>query len=116
MLRSKHTEERLRFLVFAVYRAEIRIVDAVKKAALSRLILDNIMSTEPGELLDEKLANVALPVGLGERKLSMNFGHFFPAQFPCLVPPPSTDDSAWWKTLGEFSYRASKGNFSDRGI
>ena len=55
--------------VFAIYRAEISIVDAVKKAALSRLILDNVISTEPGEPLDEKLANVCLPIGLAERPL-----------------------------------------------
>ena len=44
------------------------MIDAIKKTALSRLILDNIISTEPGELLDEKLSNVVLPAGLGERQ------------------------------------------------
>ena len=56
--------------MFAIYRTEIRIVDAFKKAALSRLILDNIILTERGEL-NEKVANVELPVGLGERQLSV---------------------------------------------
>ena len=54
--------------MFGIYRAEIKIVDHVKRAALSRIILDNITSTEPGELLDEKLASLTLPTAVGERK------------------------------------------------
>lgn len=57
-------------LVYAIYRAEIRVVDPVKKATLSRMLLDSVVSTEPGEKLDEKLANLSLPVDAGgERKL-----------------------------------------------
>ncbi|KAF8969491.1 inositol polyphosphate phosphatase [Flammula alnicola] len=64
--------------VFATYRAEVRIIDPVKKAALSRMLLEGIVSTEPGEKLDEKLANLILPADVGE------------------LPPPSTDEKAWW--------------------
>lgn len=42
--------------VFALFRAEVRIIDAVKRLALSRLLLESIVSTAPGEKLDEKLA------------------------------------------------------------
>ncbi|KAF9534756.1 inositol polyphosphate phosphatase [Crepidotus variabilis] len=66
--------------VFAIFRAEIRVVDPVKKAALSRILLENVVSTEPGEVLDEKLARLTLPTETGE------------------LPPPSTDDLAWWDT------------------
>ncbi|KAF8204786.1 inositol polyphosphate phosphatase [Pholiota molesta] len=66
--------------VFATFRAQIRIIDPVKKAALSRMLLDGIVSTDPGEKLDEKLANLILPEDMGE------------------LPPPSTDEKAWWDT------------------
>ncbi|KAF9478161.1 inositol polyphosphate phosphatase [Pholiota conissans] len=64
--------------VFATFRAEIRIIDPVKKAAMSRILLDGVVSTDPGEKLDEKLANLILPADMGE------------------LPPPSTDEKAWW--------------------
>ena len=48
-------------------RADVRIIDAVKRAALARLLLDNVVSTAPGERLDEKLAALALPADLVER-------------------------------------------------
>ncbi|KAL0949308.1 hypothetical protein HGRIS_009384 [Hohenbuehelia grisea] len=64
--------------VFALFRASVRIVDAVKKAALARLLFDNVTSTAPGEKLDEKLAKLSLPPDLAQ------------------LPPPSTDDAAWW--------------------
>ncbi|KAF9452987.1 phosphatidylinositol phosphate phosphatase [Macrolepiota fuliginosa MF-IS2] len=69
--------------VFGIFKADIRIVDTVKKAALSQLLLENIVSTEPGENLDEKLASIALPDTVGE------------------LPPPSTDEKAWWDTPGK---------------
>jgi len=53
--------------VFATYRAEVHIIDPVKKAALSRMLLDGIVSTKPGEKLDEKLANLILPSETGKR-------------------------------------------------
>jgi hypothetical protein len=63
--------------VFAIYRAEIKVIDPVKRATLSRMILDSVTSTEPGELLDQKLANITLPVGLGERKCLLLYFHSF---------------------------------------
>ncbi|CAA7259620.1 unnamed protein product [Cyclocybe aegerita] len=66
--------------VFARYRAKVRVVDPVKKAALSRMLLESIVSTEPGESLDEKLANLTLPMNTVE------------------LPLPSTDDKSWWDT------------------
>lgn len=54
--------------VFATYRANVRIIDPVKKAALSRMLLDGVVSTQPGEKLDEKLANLSLPSDTGECK------------------------------------------------
>ncbi|KAF9464340.1 inositol polyphosphate phosphatase [Collybia nuda] len=64
--------------VYAAFRAEVRIIDAVKRAALSRLLIENIISTTPGEKLDEKLAALVLPVNYVE------------------LPQPSSDDIAWW--------------------
>lgn len=53
-------------IVFAIFRAEVRIIDAVKRAALSHLLLENITSTAPGEKLDEKLAGLFLPADYAE--------------------------------------------------
>jgi hypothetical protein len=66
---TRHYHSVISFLstVFATYRAEVRIIDPVKKAALSRILLDGIVSTKPGEKLDEKLANLILPSETGER-------------------------------------------------
>jgi hypothetical protein len=48
--------------VFAIYDAEVRIIDRVKKAALSQMLLESIITfTEPGEMLDKKFANLVLP-------------------------------------------------------
>jgi hypothetical protein len=65
--------------VFALFRSEVRIIDIVKRAALSRLLLENTLSATPGEKLDEKLASLVLP----DESYSE-------------LPPPSSDDDAWW--------------------
>jgi hypothetical protein len=54
-------------------RAEVRVIDSVKRAALSRLLLESVVSTAPGEKLDEKLAALTLPVDLVERKSLVDF-------------------------------------------
>ncbi|TFK28875.1 phosphatidylinositol phosphate phosphatase [Coprinopsis marcescibilis] len=64
--------------VFAIFRAEVRIIDPVKKAVLSQVLLESVASTQPGETLDEKLRKAVLPKLVGD------------------VPPPSSNDSAWW--------------------
>jgi hypothetical protein len=64
--------------VFALFCAQVLIIDAIKRATLSRLLLENIVSTGPGEKLDEKLAALVLPVERIE------------------LPPPSSDETAWW--------------------
>ncbi|OJT12528.1 Inositol-1,4,5-trisphosphate 5-phosphatase 1 [Trametes pubescens] len=67
--------------VFALFRAEVRIIDHVKRAALSKLLLESVTSTAPGEKLDEKLAGLT-----------------FSQEEPDL-PPPSSEDAAWWDDL-----------------
>ncbi|KAH9850742.1 DNase I-like protein [Lenzites betulinus] len=67
--------------VFAIFRAEVRIIDHVKRAALSKLLLESVTSTAPGEKLDEKLAALT-----------------FTTEEPEL-PPPSSDEGAWWDDL-----------------
>ncbi|KAJ4465875.1 inositol polyphosphate phosphatase [Lentinula lateritia] len=68
--------------VFAVFRPSIRIIDPVKRAALSRLLLDSVLHTEPGEKLDDKLASMVLPEDFHSNEL----------------PPPSSDEQTWWDT------------------
>jgi len=65
--------------VFAIFRAEVRIVDPVKKAVMSRMLLESVKSIDHGELLVDKLKATPLPKALGGD-----------------LPPPSTDDAAWW--------------------
>ncbi|THG98860.1 hypothetical protein EW026_g3386 [Hermanssonia centrifuga] len=65
--------------VFAMFRAEIRVIDHAKRTAMSHALLDNVTSTAPGEKLDEKLANLI-------------FSNYSPPE----LPPPSSDDVAWW--------------------
>ena len=54
--------------VYGIFRARVRIVDVAKRTTLSRLLLDSVLSTEPGEILDQKLASLSLPVHLTERE------------------------------------------------
>ncbi|KAI0939420.1 hypothetical protein AcV5_000847 [Taiwanofungus camphoratus] len=64
--------------VFALFRAEVRIIDHAKRAVLSRLLLDSVATSAPGEKLDEKLAQ-------------LTFSNNVPD-----LPPPSSDHGAWW--------------------
>ena len=47
-------------VVFAIFRANVRIIDTAKRLALSQILLDNVISTGPGEKLDEKLASLRI--------------------------------------------------------
>ncbi|KAG6809425.1 hypothetical protein H0H92_000296, partial [Tricholoma furcatifolium] len=65
--------------VLGIFDAEVRIIDTVKKLALSRLLFSSIASTAtPVEQLDEKLAALVFPSDITE------------------LPPPSSDEFAWW--------------------
>ncbi|KAJ3478633.1 hypothetical protein NLI96_g9624 [Meripilus lineatus] len=66
--------------VFAMFTTEIRIVDYAKRGALSRALFENVTSSLPGENLDEKLASITFSDGAPE------------------LPPPSSEDTAWWDT------------------
>ncbi|TCD69866.1 inositol polyphosphate 5-phosphatase [Steccherinum ochraceum] len=65
--------------VFALFRANVRIIDYALRTALSRVLFENVTSTAPGEKLDEKLASLTF-LGGGDSDL----------------PPPSSEDAAWW--------------------
>ncbi|KAJ7490357.1 SacI homology domain-containing protein [Mycena galericulata] len=64
--------------VFAIFRAAVRTIDVAKRTALSQLLLQSVITTAPGEKLDDKLAALALPTTFGD------------------LPPPSSDEAAWW--------------------
>lgn len=59
---------RVTLLVFALFRTEVRIIDTVKRAALSRLLLETTLAAVPGEMLEEKIAALALPSDTDDRK------------------------------------------------
>lgn len=46
------------------------MVDVVKRNALQKLLLDSIVSTQPGEKLDEKLATMTLADDPEDREFS----------------------------------------------
>ncbi|KAK2466082.1 hypothetical protein APHAL10511_001724 [Amanita phalloides] len=66
--------------VFAIFRAEIRVIDAAKRANLSRLLLASVNLTEPGEKLADQLALMSLPM----------------TRAVLVLPQPSSDEAAWW--------------------
>jgi synaptojanin len=55
-------------IVFAIFKSSVRIIDNMKRATLSRLLLESVISTTPGEKLDEKLASWPLPSDFADRK------------------------------------------------
>lgn len=46
--------------VYAIFRAQVRVIDVVKRNALQKLLYESIVSTGPGEKLDVKLASMTL--------------------------------------------------------
>ncbi|KAF8631620.1 hypothetical protein AX15_002362 [Amanita polypyramis BW_CC] len=66
--------------VNAIFRAEIRVIDAVKRTNLFQLLLASVSLTEPGGNLVNQLALMSLP----SARVIPNF------------PQPSTDETAWW--------------------
>jgi hypothetical protein len=63
--------------VFAIYDAEVRIIDRVKKAALSQILLESIITfLEPGEKLDKKFANLVLRPADPRQCMSFNHASF----------------------------------------
>lgn len=57
-------------LVFALFRTEVRIIDTVKRAEISRLLLETTVSAVPGEILEEKITTLTLPSDKDDRKAS----------------------------------------------
>ena len=96
--------------MFAIFRAEVRIIDTARRDALRRLLLDSVKATAPGEKLDEKLASMSLVNDSEDRKAP-----FPPPPFFCkiqdedganyifidLVPPPSSEEHSWWIDSGK---------------
>ena len=72
----------------------------MKRSALSRLLLESVTSTAPGERLDEKLAALTFPVDVDERRSFMQGTRSFARSEKALVPPPSSDHEAWWGSPG----------------
>ncbi|TFY81149.1 hypothetical protein EWM64_g2863 [Hericium alpestre] len=67
--------------VYSMFEATVHIIDPVKRATLSRLLLESVTSTAPGEKLDEKLAALTFPTEFGVHED---------------LPPPSSEQEAWW--------------------
>lgn len=52
-------------LVYAVFHATVRVVDVAKKNALHTQLLASVISTGPGEKLDERLSALTLKTKTG---------------------------------------------------
>lgn len=68
-------------VVYALFRSRIRTVDAARRAALRKELLQQLLKHSPHESLDAKLSRV-----------SLNGRDFDRTR----LPPPSTDQQAWW--------------------
>lgn len=55
-------------IVFALFRAEVQVIDHAKRNAIQKHLLENITSTSPGEKLDEKLSSLAFHAQDSDRK------------------------------------------------
>ena len=89
--------------MYAIFRASIRIIDKAKRATLSRLLLNSVMTTAPGEKLDDKLALLSLPPEYCEREPMSDPSEVYSYLTASLVPPPSTDDIAWWDSQSTYA-------------
>ncbi|GAA5989221.1 hypothetical protein JCM10908_001213 [Rhodotorula pacifica] len=68
--------------VYALFRSKIRTVNSARRAAVRKELLQKLLAHSPHESLDAKLSRVA--ISGGEK----------PAR--SRLPPPSTDQQAWW--------------------
>lgn len=67
--------------VYALFRSRIRTVDAAKRAALRKELLQQLLKHSPHESLDAKLSRVSINGRAPDRTR---------------LPAPSTDQQAWW--------------------
>lgn len=100
--------ESVLLLVFALFRTEVRIIDTVKRATLSRLLLETTLAAVPGEMLEEKIAALALQSDKDDRKASY-LETSLSLKCYATVPAPSSDDLHWWDKLGEYHFDARFG-------
>jgi synaptojanin len=54
--------------VFAIFNTNVRIIDKAKRETLARLLLASVVTTLPGEKLDEKLASLTFNNVITERE------------------------------------------------
>ncbi|KAF8639783.1 hypothetical protein AX17_001043 [Amanita inopinata Kibby_2008] len=66
--------------VYAIFRAEVRTIDALKRANLARLLLDTVTSAKLAGQLSDQLILMSLKATPDTIQL----------------PQPSSDESAWW--------------------
>lgn len=67
--------------MYALFRSRIRTVDAARRAALRKELLQQLLKHSPHESLDAKLSRVSINGRDSDRTR---------------LPPPSTDQQAWW--------------------
>ncbi|PFH51385.1 hypothetical protein AMATHDRAFT_74943 [Amanita thiersii Skay4041] len=68
--------------VYAIFKAEVRVIDPIKRANLSRMLLDSVMSSSSGE---KEFADQPIFMSL-------------PFANAINLPQPSSDENTWWDT------------------
>jgi len=96
--------------VFALFRTTVWVVDQAKRDALARLLLENVTSTSNGEKLDEKLAALTLHPLTDDREYFDSALEFFDLT-QRQVPPPSSEDNAWWDRPGTYHHISCRAIF-----
>lgn len=65
----------------------MHVINTAKRTALSRLLLETVTSTAPGEMLEEKLAGLSFSAGTDERKhVSYSYTHVYTLTLSCSSP------------------------------
>jgi hypothetical protein len=86
--------------VFALFRVNVCQIDRIKKATLSQELLESLTATAPGEKLDDKLAGLAVNDGCKPFHVLFTCLAVFTPTRNLTVPPPSSDETAWWISEG----------------
>lgn len=96
--------------VFALFRTVVWIVDRAKRDALARLLLENVTSTSNGEKLDERLAALTFHQSTNNCAY-INSVLVLCDLIDCPVPPPSSEDNAWWDRPGTYHHSSCRAIF-----
>ena len=93
--------------VFALFKTVVGVVDGPKRDALARLLLENVTSISSDENPDERLAALTLHPSANNCGCLRSTSEFCDLRdYP--VPPPSSEDNAWWDRPGLYPFSSRR--------